>query len=101
MTKRKGWRNEPVRHSLASKGVKTGRKKRIAKPRSVSKVVVTLSKREAEKLRDDMAKKGHAVGIDRGFLGYRVWIPTTRKAVADYNKLTGRELKYSKKGVWL
>ena len=29
MKKRKGWRNEPLRHSLASKGVKTGRKSRV------------------------------------------------------------------------
>ena len=27
MKKSKGWRNEPLRHSLASKGVKTGRRK--------------------------------------------------------------------------
>ena len=32
MKSKKGWRNEPLRHSLASKGVKTGSKKRLDFP---------------------------------------------------------------------
>ena len=31
MKSKKGWRNEPLRHSLASKGVKTGRRSRVKK----------------------------------------------------------------------
>ena len=39
----KGWRNEPLRHSLARKGVKTGRKS-VVKPRTS----YPLSKREQD-----------------------------------------------------
>jgi hypothetical protein len=116
MKKGKGWFGESYRHGLSAKGIKTSKKKvsmsrkpraiafkrkipeKIAMPRGSAKVDVTLSLAEAKKWKEEMEKRGHKCGIDRGVFGYRLYIPNTKRAVEDYNKLAGRKvLTYSKR----
>jgi hypothetical protein len=114
MSKGRGWFGESYRHGLAARGIKTKKKtlsempsnivfrgktkKKLPMPRGAAKVDVTLTLAEARKWKEEMEKRGHKCGIDRGVFGYRLWIPNTKEAVVDYNRLAGRKvLTYSKR----
>ena len=103
MSKGKGWRNEPLRHSLASKGVKTGRgvhgrAERLSKHPIFSKT--TVEKLDSLEVFGDM-NKGYRWGLsevkkDDPFPDYVEWFKTKQereKNIKRYGMIVKNEKK--------
>jgi hypothetical protein len=90
MSKGKGWKNEPLRHSLARKGVKTGKQSWLRRWYEKRKYYKSLTPKQREKIKRVMEAHERSEKAHKRLLKARAERKAVEKWAKEWDKKHGK-----------